>query len=272
MQGKCGTWLIQLFSLPCLKSLSLGSWGIQPYDDWEASLVWPEPTATSGVSDLNFWDASVPADVIVRITDPWHLDKEYERLRGFATMTALHSLDVPWHVIMGSPAGVKISQDHWEAVGDFQYPDSTPGCAGIEQALCSLLPSPDAPNSVLLKSIEFVYNDAHYYKPLPVNLWHVQSAFRKAGVKFEYKLKLAPSDFWMEDSYGAKCNVNQFAATLAKEGLAGVQIALRTEVLGLPERVMEILGLGKEWLDTDEAKEVLFSEKVNTWSRRGVDC
>ncbi|KZM26361.1 hypothetical protein ST47_g2496 [Ascochyta rabiei] len=33
MHGHCGTWLVQLLSLPCLKSLSLGSWGMQPYDD-----------------------------------------------------------------------------------------------------------------------------------------------------------------------------------------------------------------------------------------------
>jgi hypothetical protein len=42
-------------------------------------------------------------------------------------------------------------------------------------------------------------------------------------------------------------------------------------VLGLPERVMDILGLGKEWLDSEEAKEVMFGEKVDTWSKRGVD-
>ena len=31
----------------------------------------------------------------------------------------------------------------------------------------------------------------------------------------------------------------------------------------LPRRVMNALGLTKEWLDTDEAKEILFGEEVN---------
>ena len=31
----------------------------------------------------------------------------------------------------------------------------------------------------------------------------------------------------------------------------------------LPRRVMNALGLAKEWLDTNEAKEILFGEKVN---------
>jgi hypothetical protein len=361
MQGQCGAWLIQLLSLPSLKSLSLGSWGIKPYDDWEASLVWPEPTATSGVHDLNLWNTSVPSDVIVRIMDycvalrsfrcdraldnrvgtgvrgrqwcveilaglqrhsqtlaslsldpydrcnPSYLQSEYGRVDGFQQLVALHSLNVPWHVIMGSPAGVKNTQNHWEPVDDFTYPNmrdilpknlrhlkihksdhSTPDCTGIEQALNSLLPASDADTAALLNKLEFIYNNAHYYKPLPLNLWRIQSDFQAAGCAFSYKLKLDPSDFCkphsplrlacvpltgtgMTDSYGAKQQVNQFAATLAKEGVAGVQIALRTGVLGLPERVVELVGLGKEWLDTEEAKEVLFGEKVDTWSKRGID-
>lgn len=31
----------------------------------------------------------------------------------------------------------------------------------------------------------------------------------------------------------------------------------------LPRRVMDVLGLRKEWLDSDEAREVLLGEKVN---------
>lgn len=269
MHGQCGTWLIQLLSLSCLKSLSLGSWGIQPYLDWEVSLVWPEPTATSGVRDLSFWGVSVPADVIVRIADycialesfrcyrafdsragtdvrgrqwcveilaglqrhsqtlaslalypsdrhsSWHLDKEYRRLQGFRTLVALESLDTPWHVVMGSPAGVKNEQDYWEPVGDCRYPNlrevlpkrlrhlridktdcSTPDCKGIEQALCSALLSSDAENGVLLlDSVKFVYDRVHYYKPLPMNFWRIKDAFQKAGCKFEYKLRLDPEDF-----------------------------------------------------------------------------
>lgn len=269
MHGQCGTWLIQLLSLPCLKSLSLGSWGIQPYDDWEVSLVWPETTATSGVRDLSFGDTSVPADVIVRVADycmalesfrcyrawdnragadergrqwcgeilaglqrhsqtltslvlypsdrhyQWNFDKQYGRLRGFETLVALNSLDVPWHVIMGSPVGIKNEDGHWVPVGDFRYPNlhdvlpknlrhlrfnkterSTPGCAGIEQALSSALPFLDAEgNGLLLNKIGLFYNGARCHKPLPMNFWRMQDAFQKAGVKFEYKFKLDPEDF-----------------------------------------------------------------------------
>ncbi|KAJ4381427.1 hypothetical protein N0V86_003778 [Didymella sp. IMI 355093] len=347
MQGQCGTWLIQLLSLPSLKSLSLRSWGIKPYDDWEASLVWPEPTATSVVHNLNLWNTSVTSDVIVRIMDycvalrsfrcnraldnrfgtgvrgrQWcveilaglqrhnqtlasldldpydthdrfYLQEEYGRVDGFQQLVALNSLNVPWHVIMGSPAGVKNAQDHWKPVEDFTYLNmrdilpknlrhlkihksdhSTPDCTGIEQALNSLLPASDADTGALLNRLEFIYDNAHYYKPLPMNFWRIQSAFQAAGCAFSYKLKLDPSDFCkprMTDSYGLKQQVNQFADTLAKEGVAGVQTALRTGVLGLPERVMELVGLGKEWLDTEEAKEVLFGEKVDTWSKRGIN-
>ncbi|KAL1650511.1 hypothetical protein SLS61_005977 [Didymella pomorum] len=215
---------------------------------------------------------------------------EYGGLQGFQTLTALDCLDVPWHLILGSPGGFRNEQKCYEPTGDFQYPDlhdvlpnnlrhfktskderSTPICAGIEQALYSLLPSSEEPNTLRLHSIEFAYNSAHYYNPLPVNFWRIQDAFQKAGVKFNYKLKLDPSDFWWVNEEGAKHNVNQFADTLAREGPGGVQIALRTGVLGLPERVMDILGLGKEWLDSEEAKEVMFGEKVDTWSKRGVD-
>ena len=65
------------------------------------------------------------------------------------------------------------------------------------------------------------------------------------------------------DSEGAKSNVNQLAKTVAEEGPAGVQIALRTGVLGLPGKVMGLLGLGRDWLDREEGKEVLFGEEVD---------
>lgn len=268
MCGQCGTWLVPLLSLPCLKTLSLGCWGIQPYADWEASLVWPEPTASSSVRDLKIWNASVPADVIVRIADyckalesfkcyrawdrrngadvrgrqwgveiltglqrhsqtltslaldpsdrdhPAHLNKEYARLQGFEAMVALRSLVVPWHVLMGSPASVNDGQGNWEPVGNFRYPNmrsilpknlrhlktdkterSSPGCAGIEQAWSSLLPSPDTERDVLLRSIEFDCSGVHYNKPLPMNLWGVQNAFQEAGATFMYKLRLDPEDF-----------------------------------------------------------------------------
>lgn len=277
MRHQCGTWFIPLLSLPCLKSLSLGSWSIHPYDDdWEASLVWPEPTVISGVSELHFWDANVPAHVIVKIMDycralksfkctqDWGIrpptDKrgkqwcaeilaglqrqsktltslalkpcdehsssrsevEYGGLQGFQTLTALDCLDVPWHLILGSPGGFRNEQKCYEPTGDFQYPDlhdvlpnslrhfktskderSTPICAGIEQALYSLLPSSEEPNTLRLHSIEFAYNSAHYYNPLPMNFWRIQDAFQKAGVKFNYKLKLDPSDFCKPHQTGA---------------------------------------------------------------------
>lgn len=269
MHRQCGTWLVELLSLPCLKSLSLGDWGIEPYADWEVSLVWPEPTATSGVRDLTIWNVSVPTDVIVRIVDycialksfncdraydtragadvrgrewcveilaglqrhrqtltslslhpsdkngSWHLQQEYACIQGFQTLVALEFLNVPWHVIMGSPVGVKNAQDCWESVGDWRYPSlrdvlpkklrhlkiiktefGTPDCKGIEQALCSALPFLDAGNDVLsLNSVEFVYTSAHYYKPLPMNFWHIQNTFRKAGRKFDYKIRLDPGDY-----------------------------------------------------------------------------
>lgn len=50
---------------------------------------------------------------------------------------------------------------------------------------------------------------------------------------------------------------------MAKEGPSGVQIALRCDAPGLASRVMKCLGLEKEWLDTEEAKEILFGEKVD---------
>lgn len=65
------------------------------------------------------------------------------------------------------------------------------------------------------------------------------------------------------DREGAKHNVNHYAKKLADEGPAGVHIALHTGVPGLPERVMGLLGLRKEWLDTEVAKEVLFGEEVD---------
>ncbi len=53
------------------------------------------------------------------------------------------------------------------------------------------------------------------------------------------------------------------AETLAEEGPPGVQMALRSQVTTLPRRVMEKLGLGREWLDSEEAKKILFGEELN---------
>ncbi|KAJ4337333.1 hypothetical protein N0V95_008364 [Ascochyta clinopodiicola] len=217
--------------------------------------------------------------------DPWHLKRKYVRLQGFQTLVALESLNVPWHVIMGSPAGVKNAQDCWESVGGWKYPNlrdvlpkklrhlkisktdfGTPDCKGIEQTLCSALPFWDAENDALsLNSVEFLYNRAHYYQPLPMNFWRIQEKFQKAGRKFEYKFHLDPHDFmWLSSPEGAKDYLIRFAKTLADEGPAGVQIALRTGVFGLPGKVMELLDLGKEWLDTEDAKEILFGEKIGS--------
>lgn len=69
---------------------------------------------------------------------------------------------------------------------------------------------------------------------------------------------------WVSSYEDAKNNLIPFAKALADEGPAGVQIALRTGVFGLPGKVMELLDLGKEWLDTEEAKEILFGEKVGS--------
>ena len=51
---------------------------------------------------------------------------------------------------------------------------------------------------------------------------------------------------------------------LAKEGPAGVHMALRTDVVGLTGKVMRLLGLKKDWLDTEEAEEILLGETVDT--------
>ncbi|KZM26360.1 hypothetical protein ST47_g2495 [Ascochyta rabiei] len=59
-----------------------------------------------------------------------------------------------------------------------------------------------------------------------------------------------------------KINKTEFNTPDTSEGPAGVQTALRTGVIGLPRSVMELLGLEKEWLHTDEAKTVLFGEEV----------
>lgn len=40
-------------------------------------------------------------------------------------------------------------------------------------------------------------------------------------------------------------------------------MALRTKVIGLPGKVMRLLGLGKEWLDTEEAERILFGETLD---------
>lgn len=277
LDGQCGTWLIQLLALPCLDSLSVGSWGIEPYADWEASLVWPEPIATSSVHYLSFWNVSVPADVIVRIMDhckalksfscrrawdiyhgaamrrkQWcvdilaglqrhretitslvldpgnglnalHLGSETARIDSFQTMTALASLDVPWHVIMGSPAGIKNSQGSWKSVGDWRYPAlrdilpknlrhlkivsaqyGTPDCTGVEEALYSAIPASDAESDVFLSDgVELVNHCLRYDEPLPMNYWRIKNTFQKADYQFEYRLGLRSDDF----SKPAQCSV-----------------------------------------------------------------
>ena len=52
------------------------------------------------------------------------------------------------------------------------------------------------------------------------------------------------------------------AQTLSTYGPKGVQMALRFRLadVTLPRRVMDILCLKKEWLEAEEAKEVLFGE------------
>ncbi|KAH6621701.1 hypothetical protein C7974DRAFT_377383 [Boeremia exigua] len=184
---------------------------------------------------------------------------------------------------MGSPAGAKNEQNYWELVDDCRYPNlhevlpkslrhlkmdktdcSTPDCKGIEQALCSALPSSDAGNAILLlNSVEFVYNRMHHKTPLSMNFWRIKHAFQKAGCKFEYKLRLNPEDLMWIHPKCAKGNIERYAEKLADEGPAGIHVALHTGISGLPGQVMEFLGLRNEWLDTEVAKEVLFGEKVD---------
>ncbi|KAF2994962.1 hypothetical protein E8E13_002945 [Curvularia kusanoi] len=345
MNGQCGTWLVHILSLPCLETLRVGSWGIQPYADWEASLVWPEPTATSRVSDLSFWYASVPADIIVRIMDycialkSFSCDRAYNRDRrvdmhgqqwstevlaglqrhrqtltslylrpagkisvlgfepesarveGFQTLVALESLTVDWYILMGSQAGSFNSDwnSGWEPVGDWTYPElrevlpknlrhlsidktrsSTPGCMGIEQALCAAVARRDSnaeENDVFLSAgVHFVYYYVHPHKALPMNLWRVKDVYEKAGYRFEYKLRLDPLQFIMDSTEGVQSSIAKFGKTLADEGPAGVHMALCSDCPGLAGKVMKLLGLQKEWLDTEEAKEVLFGDEVGAWA------
>jgi len=81
---------------------------------------------------------------------------------------------------------------------------------------------------------------------------------------------------WKDLSIGDESEFTTLAQTLAKEGLPGVQTALRCDAPGLARRVMNCLGLGKEWLDTEEANEILFGEKIdydfrNWWEEKASD-
>ncbi|KAJ4994486.1 hypothetical protein SVAN01_00315 [Stagonosporopsis vannaccii] len=222
------------------------------------------------------------------------LSMEYERLKGFQTLVALDSLNVPWHILMGSPECFRDEQDAWEPMGYWQYPVlrdvlpenlrhlktsicdyELPNGVSIEEALFSGLPPQDWEDDVLLlKSIDFSYFLAHYFKPLPLNFWKVKDAFHKDGCTFTYKYKLDPMDFqWKDLTGGDDMEFSTLATTLAKEGPPGVHIALRCDAPGLARRVMKCLGLGKEWLDTEEAQEILFGEKVdydylNWWEKK----
>lgn len=49
-------------------------------------------------------------------------------------------------------------------------------------------------------------------------------------------------------------------------GKAGVEMALhlvRVPPATLPRRVMKFLGLGKDWLSSEEAKDVLFGQEID---------
>jgi len=145
----------------------------------------------------------------------YSLTVEYRRLEGFRTLVALEFLNVPWYVLMGSPECFRDEQGNWESMGYWQYPMlrdvlpenllalktsindyELPNGLGIEAALCGGLPPDNWEDDVLLlKSVDFSYNLAHYNKPLPMKFWPIQDAFCRDGCTFTYKFRLDHLDF-----------------------------------------------------------------------------
>ncbi|KAF3008803.1 hypothetical protein E8E13_010560 [Curvularia kusanoi] len=143
----------------------------------------------------------------------------------------------------------------WSPTGEWQYPticdvmpptlqeliltmtpDYTPGSQGFENVFTSGLPShsneDNAKVTFGLKSFNLTYNKMSHDRALPMDFWHIQNAFRKAGSEFQYSVSMLIDD-----------NMDPSVSTDAE--------------------VMDVLGLSKEWLDSNEAREILLGDKVN---------
>jgi hypothetical protein len=92
----------------------------------------------------------------------------------------------------------------------------------------------------------------------PVDFWDVQQAFRRDGrVDFKYTIGF---ELW-----GSELDVEKFedvSGRLADFGVRGVAIATRYEGYGncngrLEDRVMELLGLDKSWLSSEEGLRIM---------------
>lgn len=142
-------------------------------------------------------------------------DTGFQRL-DWQSFEALEFLEVSSMMLMGRPPGVVINRE-WSSIGDWQYPsicdvmpprlqclelhmrpELTPGNQGFEKFFTSGLPSKlnkdSAKIDLGLKRVNMDYMRLKHDRPLPMDFWQVEHAFRNAGSKFDYSVVLDIDD------------------------------------------------------------------------------
>ncbi|KAF2629769.1 hypothetical protein BU25DRAFT_273985 [Macroventuria anomochaeta] len=213
-------------------------------------------------------------------------DHGFIHLDGLRSLEALESLEVPSMLLMGRPPGT-VTNGVWSPTGHWQYPairdvmppklqtlllhmrpEYTPGNQGFEDFFIGGLPlkanecNPGTSDG--LKTVEMDYMRMPHNGPLPMDFWQIQHAFKEVGSTFQYGVILDIDDNF-DQSISLDAETNVLAKELSTYGPKGVQMALHFHAADktLPRRVMDVLGLKKAWLETKEAKEVLFEEKCD---------
>ena len=139
----------------------------------------------------------------------------FQRL-DWRSFEALEFLEVSSMMLMGRPPGV-VTNGEWSSIGDWQYPsicdvvppklrclelhmrpELTPGNRGFETFFTSGLPSKLNKDSsevdLGLKRVNMDYMRLKHNRPLPMDFWQIEHAFRNAGSKFEYSVVLDIDD------------------------------------------------------------------------------
>ena len=129
---------------------------------------------------------------------------------------ALEFLEISSMMLMGRPPGT-MTNGEWSPIGNWQYPsicnvippklkclelhihpELTPGDRGFESFLTSGLPSKLNKDSskvdFSLKRVNMEYVRMKHDRPLPMDFWQVEHAFRNAGLEFEYSVVLDIDD------------------------------------------------------------------------------